>query len=102
MNQFIILYMALIFELVEYSICNDNRFRLSTLQHLCKIDFVEYSIINVYRFRLSTLQMVYFPQRRVLYNVQIEFLKSHEFFSETRPFLSTFCKKCNFNFENSK
>ena len=68
--------MALIFELVEYSICNVNHFRLSTLQHLCKINFVEYSICNVNHIRLSTLFWVYFPPSRVLYNVQIEFLRS--------------------------
>ena len=38
---------------------------MSTLQHLCKINFVEYSIYNVNHFRMSTLQRVYFPPSRV-------------------------------------
>ena len=50
---------------------------MSTLHHICKINFVEYSISNVNHIRLSTLFWVYFPPSRVLYNVQIEFLRSH-------------------------
>ena len=80
----IILSLLLLIELVEYSICNVNHFRLSTLQHMCKINFVEYSISNVNHIRLSTLFWVYFPPSRVLYNVQIEFLRSHECFTLTK------------------
>ena len=71
------LYLIPIIELVEFSICNVNHFRLSTLQNLCKINFVEYFMSNVNHFRLSTLQRVYFLQSIVLNNVQIKFLRSH-------------------------